>query len=40
MDAFVELPQAEVSRHLARQRTDGLVRAGRQGRSTFCALAE
>lgn len=40
LEAFVALPQAEVSRHLARLRADGLVRTQRQGRSICYALAE
>lgn len=40
LEAFVALPQAEVSRHLARLREDDLVRTQRQGRSICYALAE
>lgn len=40
LEAFVELPQSEVSKHLARLRDDGLVTADRQGRSITYALAD
>lgn len=40
LEAFVDLPQAEVSKHLARLRADGLVRAERTGRSMSYALVE
>jgi len=40
LEDFVELPQAEVSKHLARLRDDGLVVTARQGRSISYALSE
>lgn len=40
LEGFIALPQAEVSKHLARLRTDGLVTAERHGRSISYALAE
>jgi ArsR family transcriptional regulator len=40
LESFVDLPQAEVSKHLARLRADGMVRAERSGRSMSYALTE
>ncbi len=40
LETFLDLPQAEVSRHLARLRADALVRTERQGRTITYALAE
>lgn len=40
LEQFAELPQSEVSKHLARLRGDGLVRAERNGRARTYALAE
>lgn len=40
LEAFIDLPQAEVSKHLARLRADGLVRAERIGRSINYALTD
>lgn len=40
LEAFVSLPQAEVSKHLARLRADKLVVSMRQGRSISYALAD
>ena len=40
LEAFTELPQAEVSKHLARLRADGLVAAERDGRARTYALTE
>lgn len=40
LEAFVDLSQAEVSKHLARLRADNLVRAERIGRSVSYALVE
>lgn len=40
LEAFVDLPQAEVSKHLARLRSDNLVKAARSGRSVTYTLVE
>lgn len=40
LENFVALPQAEVSKHLARLRADGLVISVRKGRSINYALAD
>ncbi len=40
LEDFVDLPQAEVSKHLARLRADNLVSAERVGRSVIYALVE
>jgi len=40
LEDFVTLPQAEVSKHLARLRGDGLVSANRQGRNISYALTD
>jgi DNA-binding transcriptional ArsR family regulator len=40
LESFVGLPQAEVSKHLARLRGDRLVRAMRQGRNIVYDLTE
>lgn len=40
LEAFLDLPQSEVSKHLARLRGDGLVRTERLGRNISYALAE
>jgi ArsR family transcriptional regulator len=40
LESFVDLPQAEVSKHLARLRADGMVRAERSGRGMSYALTE
>ena len=40
LEEFVDLPQSEVSKHLARLRADRLVVTERQGRSISYALAE
>ena len=40
LENFVTLPQAEVSKHLARLRGDGLVSANRKGRNISYALTD
>ena len=40
LESFTDLPQAEVSKHLARLREDGLVMAERDGRARTYALTE
>ena len=40
LEEFVDLPQSEVSKHLARLRADRLVVTERQGRSISYALSE
>ncbi|EEW23660.1 transcriptional regulator, ArsR family [Rhodobacter ferrooxidans] len=40
LEAFTGLPQAEVSKHLARLRADGLVAAERLGRARTYALTD
>lgn len=40
LEDFAGLPQSEVSKHLARLRGDGLVRAERNGRARTYALSE
>ncbi len=40
LEAFVDLSQAEVSKHLARLRADRLVSAERNGRSVTYSLVE
>lgn len=40
LEAMLKLPQAEVSKQLARLRLDGLVRTRREGRTVTYELAE